>query len=232
MQTPMNAVKALFDQEHSKEQRALAPLIEEAKQLGQSDQGLNLNNAVLAVVKSSKTAREATEQAYQHGYSTLGKALEALSKHKPEPELPEAFRYHPAHWECELSINTTEYYTYRGSQERRYKVPAVTATRAQADLKRIKPLLLEVIELMSNDEGTLEKNLQRLEIAFKAEPYNTFVSLCYDFLRGYDEIEEEPKETTAPEADNADEHDALYSMYGKPGEHFDEEAALTLLALT
>lgn len=159
------------------------------------------------------------------GYASLPIALKALGQTKRgHAQLPEEFRIHPAQWEQETTTEKVYAWGGSGMTSRNYKVAAVTPLQAAAKHRRLEPVLRDVIE-QAIENDCLDQVLH----AYKTESYEEFVRLCFDYLRGSDDVEDQDPAHAVPAA-VAEELQGLRASAEAAGEDFDEEAALCLLS--
>jgi hypothetical protein len=180
----------------------LEALTQLALELGANPVGLHSDNAVKAVLAAGNELLAARAQAEGLGYKSLALALKALSQTKTADELPEVFRYYPEHWVREAGVERVTVWNNGKSSDRNYKVTSVTPLMAQRNLKRLAPVLADVIEeakTRENPEGELAEVVE----SFNTDTYEEFAENCFRFLRGRTPVDAENEAKVAVEPNDS-----------------------------
>jgi hypothetical protein len=221
--------QALKDLE--KAERLAEELTELATLLGVKADGPNAYNASKAVAKAVRGLLTLEEEAQRLGYKSPALALKALSQVKPAVELPEVFRYYPAHWVREAGVERVEVWKNGKRVDRNYKVTAVTPLQAQGRLDRLVPVLAEVLKEGESLDNHAQLSAEVVD-AFNTRSYEDFVEQCFDFLRGetpYDDENEVEKVVEATDDKLEQQLEVLRRLAAETGHPFDEEATGCLL---
>ena len=214
-----------------KAERLAEEVAELAALLGANADGPNAYNASKAVAKAVRRLLSLEQEAQRLGYKSTALALKALSQVKPAVELPEDFRYYPAHWVREAGVERVEAWKNGRRVDRNYKVTAVTPLQAQGRLDRLAPVLAEVLKEVESRDNRAEL-LAEVVDAFNTRSYEGFVEQCFDFLRGETPCDDENEvEEVVEAADDKLEQqlEELRRLAAETGNPFDEEATRCLL---